>query len=51
MYCMGKKCKILGRFQSREYTKKNGETEEKKVAYEISLAGIKKIEEKVEVQD
>ena len=48
---IGDKIKITGRMQSRQYTKKNGETEEKKVAYEISLAGIEKIEEKLEVQD
>lgn len=51
---VGDKAKITGRFQSREYIKKNGEVEEKKIAYEISLSGIEKIEEKVEkveVQD
>ena len=50
---VGDKAKITGRFQSREYLKKNGETEEKKVAYEISLAGIEKVEDKenVEMQD
>ena len=47
---VGDKAKIVGRFQSREYVKKNGEKEEKKVAYEISLSSIEKIQEEVEVE-
>ena len=47
---VGDKAKIVGRFQSREYVKKNGEKEEKKVAYEISLSSIEKIKEEVEVE-
>ena len=47
---VGDKAKIVGRFQSREYVKKNGEKEEKKVAYEISLSSIEKIKEEVEIE-
>ena len=47
---VGDKAIIVGRFQSREYVKKNGEKEEKKVAYEISLSSIEKIKEEVEVE-
>ena len=42
---VGQKIECFGRFQSREYNKKIDDQSVKKVAYEISLSKVKKIEE------
>lgn len=45
-FIIGEKIKVYGRVQSREYEKKMQDgTAEKKVAYEISVAKLEKIEE------
>ena len=40
---VGETIKIVGRMQSREYTKKTENSEEKKVAYEISVINLEKV--------
>lgn len=42
---VGDKIKVNGRIQSREYVKKINDKEEKRVAYEISVASLEKLEE------
>lgn len=45
---VGDKIHLSGRFQSREYYRKNDNTEQANIAYEISIASLEVIDEKTE---
>lgn len=48
---VGTRCAIWGRIQSREYVKKISETEtERRVAYEVSVSKLERLEEGEEIQ-